>query len=480
MKGRNAPTCLVKMTTVKILAAASSNVVFLVFFAPFPMKLKSLFPHFSINAYTIEKRRILRLMYNGYPYYYVQYVPTNTDTPYNPARPQYAQRNPQQKPSVQQLMQTIRSQHSNLFTQLQQAGVNQQLVATLFFYVVNFTRNQANINRSASQIYTQFQRETPWFNTLVRSMNLPLNTIDQVLTRVIEITLNLLRGSQPSPGPAPAPTPTPGQGWANWESLGGTLVGAPTVSSWSANRLDVFGRGTDNALYHIWWDGTRWSSWENLGGTLTSSPAAVSWGPNRIDVFGRGTDNALYHKWWDGSSWSDWENLGGTLTSGPAVSSRRANQLDVFVRGTGNRTYKRTWNGSRWEEWEDLGGNLNSEPAAISWGPNRIDLFARGQNNDLIHKWWDGSRWSDWESLGGTLTSAPTVSSPRANQLDVFVRGTGNRLYKRSWNGSRWDSWESIGGNLTSAPAAVSWGPSRTDIFAKGQNNELIHTWQGQ
>lgn len=41
-----------------------------------------------------------------------------------------------------------------------------------------------------------------------------------------------------------------------------------------------------------------WSGWESLGGTLTSAPAAVSWGPNRIDVFVKGTDNALWHKWW--------------------------------------------------------------------------------------------------------------------------------------------------------------------------------------
>jgi hypothetical protein len=39
----------------------------------------------------------------------------------------------------------------------------------------------------------------------------------------------------------------------------------------------------------------------------------VSWGPNRIDVFAIGTDNALYHMAWDGSRWSDWEKRGGTL-----------------------------------------------------------------------------------------------------------------------------------------------------------------------
>jgi hypothetical protein len=30
---------------------------------------------------------------------------------------------------------------------------------------------------------------------------------------------------------------------------------------------------------------------------------AVSWGPDRLDIFVKGTDNALYHKWWDKTAW---------------------------------------------------------------------------------------------------------------------------------------------------------------------------------
>jgi hypothetical protein len=64
-------------------------------------------------------------------------------------------------------------------------------------------------------------------------------------------------------------------------------------------RLDVFARGTDDALWHKWYDG-RWSDWVSLGGTLTSDSAAVSWDRRRIDVFVRGSDHALWHKWYDG------------------------------------------------------------------------------------------------------------------------------------------------------------------------------------
>lgn len=93
------------------------------------------------------------------------------------------------------------------------------------------------------------------------------------------------------------------------------------VTTWSANRLDIFGVGTDNAMYHKAWTGSAWypsvSGWENLGGVFNSPPRVVSWSPNRLDIFGLGTDNAMYHKAWSGSSWypsaSGWENLGGVF-----------------------------------------------------------------------------------------------------------------------------------------------------------------------
>ena len=85
-------------------------------------------------------------------------------------------------------------------------------------------------------------------------------------------------------------------------------------------KIDIFIRGTDNALWHKWWVNGHWIEWENLGGVLTNAPAACSWGPNRIDTFVRGTDNAMWHKWWYGHNWSQWENLGGILKSAPTAA----------------------------------------------------------------------------------------------------------------------------------------------------------------
>jgi Repeat of unknown function (DUF346) len=77
------------------------------------------------------------------------------------------------------------------------------------------------------------------------------------------------------------------------ENLGGVITTAPHSVCWEPNRIDVFARGNDNALYHKWWDGSNWGGWESLGGVITSDPVAVSWGANRIDVFAKGSDECI-------------------------------------------------------------------------------------------------------------------------------------------------------------------------------------------
>jgi spore germination protein YaaH len=262
-----------------------------------------------------------------------------------------------------------------------------------------------------------------------------------------------------------------------WSSLGGSGTSGPDAAAWSAGRLDIFIRGTDNGLWHRFWNGSQWGTWEDLGGVLTSDPAVVSWGPNRIDVFVRGTDNGLYHKWWDTSRWFGWEGLGGVLTSGPDVASWSGNRLDVFVRGTDNALYHSWWDTSRWFGWEGLGGVLTSDPGAVSWGSNRVDVFARGSDNGLYHRFWYGAGWGVWEALGGSLTSGPDASSCAPGHLDVFATGSGAALNRLGFNGTAWISWQSLGGQSTSDQGAVCQpGSSAVDVFERGTDNAVWHT----
>jgi hypothetical protein len=259
---------------------------------------------------------------------------------------------------------------------------------------------------------------------------------------------------------------------SNYESLGGVLSSSPAVSSWAPGRLDMFARGSDNALWHRFYD-AGWSGWESLGGTLNSEPAAVSWSSGRIDVFWRGTDNALWHEWFAGA-WFGPESLGGTLTSGPAVASWAPGRLDVFARGADNALWHMFYDAG-WSGWESLGGGLSSEPAAVSWASGRLDVFARGTDNALWHMFYDAG-WSGWESLGGTLASGPAAASWAAGRLDVFARSTDNTLLHKFYGGS-WSGFESLGNTTLSSPAAVSWSAGRIDVFTVGESSAAWHKW---
>jgi hypothetical protein len=203
--------------------------------------------------------------------------------------------------------------------------------------------------------------------------------------------------------------------------------------SWGPDRLDVFARGANDAMWHLWWHGG-WGEWEDLGGVLQSDPAVASWGENRLDCFVQGTNHALHHKAWDGR-WHDWNDLGGVLASGypPAAVSRTEGIIDVFVNAANppNHVAQKSWAGDHWTEWTGHGVPVASGPTAASWGPDRVDLFAQAQNGGLLHKTFD-SGWGTWKGVpGGDFRFAPAAVSLKSGHIDVYVCDTNGELSHR-------------------------------------------------
>jgi hypothetical protein len=283
-----------------------------------------------------------------------------------------------------------------------------------------------------------------------------------------------------------------------------TSLETPHISAvaWGPDRLDIFVRGTDGAVYHKYWSpGTGWGpsvdGWEWLGGNIVGSPKVVSWGPNRLDIFVKGLDGALYHKYWSpGTGWgpsvSDWEWLGGVIVGDIDVVSWGPERLDIFVVGTDGAMYHKYWSpGTGWgpsvSDYEWLGGVIVGSPAAVSWGPERLDIFVRGTDDAMYHKYWSpGTGWgpsvSDYEWLGGVLTAGPVPVSWAPERLDIFVVGTDDAMYHMYWSpGTGWgpgvNSYEWLGGVLVGPPAPVSWGSERLDIFVRGTDGAMYHMY---
>ena len=274
-------------------------------------------------------------------------------------------------------------------------------------------------------------------------------------------------------------------------------LGAPTVAAWGGDRLDAFVVGTDDALYHKWWDGRAWgpsvTGYEFMGGIVVGQPNVVAWAPDRLDAFVVGTDRALYHKWWDGHAWgpsvTDYEYMGGIVVGDPAVVSWAPDRLDAFVVGTDRALYHKWWDGHAWgpsvTDYEYMGGIVLGNPAVAAWAPDRLDVFVVGTDRALYHKWWDGHAWgpsvTDYEYMGGVVLGDPCVVSWGGDRLDVFVVGSDHALYHKWWDGHAWGpsvtDYEYMGGIIAGQPSVVSWGGDRLDVFVLGTDRALYHKW---
>lgn len=279
-------------------------------------------------------------------------------------------------------------------------------------------------------------------------------------------------------------------GWSGWSSLGESLDGVPAIGNNIDGSLQVFARGTDNALYTIAQTlnpigGSSWSSWSSLAGTITSNPEVdrnlgTLFGLGSLEVFARGADNSVDTFW--GFGWTSW---GGPITGDPIVSHNTDGRLEVFVTGPDNEVWHKwqTSPGGGWSYWESLGGVAPSRLAVYQNADGRLELFTRGTDNALYHNSQTsagGVFWSGWESLGGVITSDPVVNRNLDGRLEVFARGTDNGVY-HNWQvspGGGWSGWASLGGVITSDIDVAHNKDGRLEIFASGTDKALYHNWQ--
>jgi hypothetical protein len=85
-------------------------------------------------------------------------------------------------------------------------------------------------------------------------------------------------------------------------------------------RLEVFYRGTDGHIWHVWQKDpnglTGWLGPIGIGGDVTSDPAVGANDDGRLEVYNRGGDGGLWHFWqgFSGAPWSVSISLGGSVS----------------------------------------------------------------------------------------------------------------------------------------------------------------------
>lgn len=262
------------------------------------------------------------------------------------------------------------------------------------------------------------------------------------------------------------------------ENLSGILTSDPEICSSGASRVDIFGKGTDNGLWHKWWNGSTWSNWESLGGPIASAPGCVSRGGN-VDVVARMTNNTVQQWWLAGSSWQTY-NHGGSILGDPDVATWGPNRLDIFGRASNGQIAHKWWNGSSWSGWENLGPTsaIVSGVGAVGSGGNRYDVVGRAANGSVFHLYFHSNAWF-WTNQGGSIKGDPDVSSWGPGNYNIWGRGASDdMLYTKYWTGSAWSGWDNTKqGPLSSSPGAVAFQPWRLDVVTLDSDASVRHWW---
>jgi len=133
--------------------------------------------------------------------------------------------------------------------------------------------------------------------------------------------------------------------WSAWTDTGVSMLQDPAAVSWGPQRIDVVYTMTGGNIGHFWYANGATGTDSSLGccGSTTSSPSITSRATGQLNVVMRGSDNQLWHRYWDGASWSGWAALGGILSSSPAIAAVSTTRLDVIALRTDGTLAVRSW-----------------------------------------------------------------------------------------------------------------------------------------
>ena len=278
-----------------------------------------------------------------------------------------------------------------------------------------------------------------------------------------------------------------------WDPLGGQWPGDPAVASNADGRLEVFLRGNDTDLYHLWQTepNNGWSApWAGMGGQWHRDPVVARNADGRLEVFIIGDDTNLYHRWQlsPGGAWSEpWTPMGGQWHHQPVVATNADGRLEIFIIGDDTNLYHlwQTAPSNGWSApWAPMGGQWHHQPVLGTNADGRLEIFIVGNDTDLYHLWQTApsNGWSaPWAPMGGQWPADPSLARNADGRLEIFIHGNRPYLYDR-WQtapSNGWSNdWLAMRGSWHRPAVVGDNADGRLEIFIVGDDTNLYHAWQ--
>jgi hypothetical protein len=297
--------------------------------------------------------------------------------------------------------------------------------------------------------------------------------------------------------------------WSSWSTFGANgcamrMTSRLAVATNVAGTLEVFGRGTDNAIWHAVQNSPNaatWSNWTSLSGGIASDPAVVIDGNSNLDVYGVGWNDA--RPWhitqsspgsWANSGWSLVNGTPNTVRSNLAVARVDGSLLvHVVARGTDSffhyiaQTSVGSWAGANWASMPSSGNvPLLWDPVVCRTVNDTLDVFGvtADSNQNVLHTWINGSQtMGSWENLGGFISSGVGCGSGPNGDDNVFGLGGSRHLYVDNRpSGGGWSGWIQLtpASTYSSAPVALPDSNFNLEVFLRGASNDGEQVYQSQ
>jgi hypothetical protein len=205
-------------------------------------------------------------------------------------------------------------------------------------------------------------------------------------------------------------------GWSYVTTPSTSMKSAPTVASTPDNRLELFTVDSSGYVEHAYQltPGGAWSIWHRLSSNATFTSETPVVGHNKsgsFEIFARGTDNEIWHIWQDASyagGWvSGWSHVAASsvkFNSAPGVVKNADGRLEIFgidSAGHAQHAYQLKPEGA-WSPWFQLATNVtlaSAQPVAYVKSNGELEVFVVGSDGTPRHAWNTSSGWSNWEKF---------------------------------------------------------------------------------
>jgi alpha-galactosidase len=229
-----------------------------------------------------------------------------------------------------------------------------------------------------------------------------------------------------------------GENWSGkWTSLGGPrgarILGQPAAYGSAGGRVDVFVRGTDNAVYQRTFKNGKWCEWAKLGGSVTDAPTVAFTSPDSWTLVARGADGKVWQRG-NNSGWSTLDAPNGQPVYGRPSAAVANGVVHVAVRTADDAVWERARDAAgTWGAWSDLGGVISGSPTLLAT-EGRVYLFARASDYTLWQRNFADGSWGGWfkrdEFPSNAFTGALGTAAGANGAAWVAVRGSDGRVHQ--------------------------------------------------